>query len=153
MLPLGRAMCVPMTSTRSPVGSLCVFAITFAPRSTRTSTVEQWVSLLRVERAGRPLPHPFADCAHWWELAHHTLRALETLHLLEVLHLNVAPDNICVPIVRHDAHADVAPSTIGLKFARLALIDFALASWRAEPFAEVSGTVNWKRLLATQLLH
>ena len=77
-------------------------------------TVDQWLSLVHVERAGRALPHPFTDCAHWWELAHHALRALETLHQLQVVHLKVAPDNICVPAVRHDAQADVAAPTVGL---------------------------------------
>ena len=62
-------------------------------------TVDHCVTLLRVQRDARVVPHVFADCAHWWALAHHTLRALETLHLLHLVHLDVKADNICVPVL------------------------------------------------------
>ena len=37
------------------------------------ATVDQWATLLPVERDGRVLRHVFEDCAHWWALAHHCL--------------------------------------------------------------------------------
>lgn len=95
-------------------------------------TVEQWVTLLRVERDGRVLPHAFADCAHWWALAHHLLRALETLHVLHVVHLDIKADNVCVPALLGDV---AVGSPAGLKFARLAVIDFAFALSPVEPLA------------------
>ena len=97
-------------------------------------TVEHWVTLLGVQRDARVLPHVFADCAHWWALAHHTLRALETLHLLQLVHLDVKPDNICVPVLPAAFTEDVSGSRIGMQFARLALIDFAFSRLPAEPF-------------------
>jgi hypothetical protein len=98
-------------------------------------TVEQWATMLPVERDGHVLPHVFADCAHWWALAHHTLRALETIHALQVVHLEVKPDNICVPALGGDQATADGGSAIGLKFARLALIDFAFSLSSVEPLA------------------
>jgi hypothetical protein len=81
------------------------------------------------------LPHVFADCAHWWALAHHMLRALDTLHALDVIHLDVTPDNVCIPALPADDAAIAREARVGLQFARLALIDFAFSLAAAEPFA------------------
>ena len=98
-------------------------------------TVEQWATLLRIERHDRVLPHLFIDCAHWWALAHHTLRALETLHVAGVVHLDLKPHHICIPALAADLVEPVAGAQIGLQFARLALIDFAIALAPSEPLA------------------
>lgn len=97
-------------------------------------TVAQWAATLPVEREGQPLPHVFADCAHWWALAHNALRALDTLHRHEVVHLRIEPGNLCVPA--QDADAAAERGVVGLKFARLTLIDFAFALSPAEPLAQ-----------------
>ena len=95
-------------------------------------TVEDWATL-HLQRGGHVLPHVFADCAHWWALAHHTLRALAALHALEVVHLNVTPDNVCVPVLPASFDPEIPGATMGLQFARLALVDFAFSVFPAEP--------------------
>ena len=62
------------------------------------ATVDQWATLLPIERDGRVYAHAFEDCAHWWALAHHCLVALDEIHTLQLVHLDVKGDNICIPI-------------------------------------------------------
>ena len=97
-------------------------------------TVEHLVTLLTLQRDGRVVPHVFADCGHWWALAHHTLRVLETLHALDVVHLDVKPDNLCVPVLPAGWTPEPG-ATIRPQFARLALIDFAFSLVPHEPLA------------------
>lgn len=98
-------------------------------------TVEQWATLVPVERNGAIVPHVFTDCAHWWALAHYTLRALEALHRAGVVHLGVKPDNLCVPVLPADVDVGAPGATLGLQFARLAFIDFAFSLLATEPLA------------------
>ena len=91
-------------------------------------TVDQWATLLPVERDGRVYRHVFEDCAHWWALAHHCLLALDAIHPLELVHLDIKGDNVCIPY----APADFDPDSSNLRAAarcsrNLALIDFAFA--------------------------
>ena len=120
-------------------------------------TVEQWTSLVPVERAGGAIAHPFTDAAHWWALALHALRALESLYLAHVVHLRVMPANICVPALPPNLGADMANATIGLKFARLAMIDFAFALTPQEPLvhpfpASASAAQAWQSPRLVQAL-
>ncbi|HSS69174.1 MAG TPA: hypothetical protein VLQ46_00800, partial [Casimicrobiaceae bacterium] len=90
-------------------------------------TVDQWATLLPVARAGRVFRHVFEDCAHWWALAHHCLRALNEIHPLELVHLDVKGDNVCIPYA--PASFDPHSPELWLRpvFSQLALIDFAFA--------------------------
>jgi serine/threonine protein kinase len=91
------------------------------------ATVDQWATLLPVSRESRVLRHVFEDCAHWWALAHHCLRALFAIHELSVVHLDIKGDNVCIPV----GPPGFDPHRSGLRlyprFAELALIDFAFA--------------------------
>jgi hypothetical protein len=91
------------------------------------ATVDQWATILPVSREGRVLRHVFEDCAHWWALAHHCLRALLAIHELSVVHLDIKGDNVCIPV----GPSSFDPKGRGLRlyprFAELALIDFAFA--------------------------
>jgi hypothetical protein len=98
-------------------------------------TLRDWSSVLRFERDGRPVRNVFADAAHWWALAQHALRALDALHVAGVVHLRVAPGNICVPLMRGASGGDAGSASVGAHFARLAFIDFALASCAEEPLS------------------
>jgi serine/threonine protein kinase len=90
-------------------------------------TVDQWATLLPVARAGRVFRHVFEDCAHWWALAHHCLRALNEIHPLELVHLDVKGDNVCIPYA--PAGFDPHSPELWLRpvFSQLAMIDFAFA--------------------------
>jgi serine/threonine protein kinase len=90
-------------------------------------TVDQWATLLPVTRNACTLRHVFEDCAHWWALAHHCLRALQAIHELSVVHLDIKGDNVCIPFgpAGFDPHGP--DLHIYPRFADLALIDFAFA--------------------------
>jgi hypothetical protein len=91
------------------------------------ATVDQWATILPVSRGGHVLRHVFEDCAHWWALAHHCLRALAKIHELSVVHLDIKGDNVCIPV----GPSNFDPNGRGLRlyprFGELALIDFAFA--------------------------
>ena len=90
-------------------------------------TVDHWATLLPVQRDGAAARHVFEDCAHWWALAHHCLRALDAIHELRLVHLDLKADNVCIPL----GPADFDPYTPGRlltpQFDRIALIDFAFS--------------------------
>jgi hypothetical protein len=90
-------------------------------------TVDQWATLLPVTRDGRVYRHVFEDCAHWWALAHHCLRALNEIHPLELVHLDIKGDNICIPYAPPAFDPDSADLQLRPVFTQLALIDFAFA--------------------------
>lgn len=90
-------------------------------------TVDQWATLLPVERDGRLYRHVFEDCAHWWALAHHCLLALNVIHPLELVHLDVKGDNVCIPYAPSGFDPDSPDLHLQPIFAQLALIDFAFA--------------------------
>ena len=90
-------------------------------------TVDQWATLLPMSRDGRVSRHVFEDCAHWWALAHHCLRALNEIHLLELVHLDVKGDNVCIPYAPASFDPDSHELWLRPVFSQLALIDFAFA--------------------------
>lgn len=90
-------------------------------------TVDHWATLLPVQRDGCTLAHVFQDCAHWWALAHHLLRALDEVHGLGVIHLDLKADNVCIPLEPADFRPDQPAQVLRPLFARLALIDFAFS--------------------------
>jgi len=90
-------------------------------------TVDQWATLLPVLRDGRVQRHVFEDCAHWWALAQHCLRALNEIHPLELVHLDVKGDNVCIPYAPASFDPDSSDLRLKPVFAQLALIDFAFA--------------------------
>ena len=90
-------------------------------------TVDQWATLLPVSRDGRVARHVFEDCAHWWALAHHCLRALNEIHLLELVHLDIKGDNVCIPYAPASFDPDADELWLRPVFSQLALIDFAFA--------------------------
>lgn len=90
-------------------------------------TVDHWATLLPVERDGRILGHVFQDCAHWWALAQHLLRALEQVHALGVIHLDLKADNVCIPLEPVGFRPDSAGQVLRPLFPQLALIDFAFS--------------------------
>jgi hypothetical protein len=91
------------------------------------ATVDQWATILPVSRGGRVLSHVFEDCAHWWALAHHCLRALFAIHELSVVHLDIKGDNVCVPVGPPDFDPHGPVLHLYPRFGELALIDFAFA--------------------------
>src|SRR5215470_13400671 len=90
-------------------------------------TVDQWATLLPVTRNGCVYRHVFEDCAHWWALAHHCLRALNEIHPLELVHLDIKGDNICIPYAPPSFDPDSTDLQLRPVFTQLALIDFAFA--------------------------
>jgi hypothetical protein len=90
-------------------------------------TADQWATLLPVSRDGRVARHVFEDCAHWWALAHHCLRALNEIHSLELIHLDVKGDNVCIPYAPASFDPDSPELWLRPVFSQLALIDFAFA--------------------------
>ncbi len=90
-------------------------------------TVDQWATLLPVQRDGRVLAHVFADRAHWWALAHHSLIALEAIHRLEVIHLDIKADNVCIPFGPPHFRPEAPGAKLQPLFDRLAMIDFAFS--------------------------
>ena len=90
-------------------------------------TVDQWATILPVTRNGFTLRHVFEDCAHWWALAHHCLRALQAIHELSVVHLDIKGDNVCIPFGPPGFDPHGADLHIFPRFTDLALIDFAFA--------------------------
>jgi len=91
------------------------------------ATVDQWATLLPVERGGHLYAHAFDDCAHWWALAHHCLVALDEIHTLQVVHLDVKGDNICIPIAPTNFDPAIPKQAMFPTFRKLALIDFAFS--------------------------
>ncbi len=91
------------------------------------ATVDQWATLLPIERDGRVYAHAFEDCAHWWALAHHCLVALDEIHTLQLVHLDVKGDNICIPIGPANFDPAVPGERMFPVFRKLALIDFAFS--------------------------
>ncbi|HUH93055.1 MAG TPA: hypothetical protein VL742_07905 [Casimicrobiaceae bacterium] len=90
-------------------------------------TVDQWATLLPVIRDDRVHRHVFEDCAHWWALAHHCLRALDEIHRLELVHLDVKGDNVCIPYAPANFDPETPDPELKPVFAHFALIDFAFA--------------------------
>ena len=91
------------------------------------ATVDQWATLLPVERNGTLYARVFEDCAHWWGLAHHCLVALDEIHSLQLVHLDIKGDNICIPI-GPDGYDPAAPDErLFPMFGKLRLIDFAFS--------------------------
>ena len=90
-------------------------------------TVDQWATLLPVIRDDRLHRHVFEDCAHWWALAHHCLRALDEIHRLELVHLDVKGDNVCIPYAPANLDPEAPDPELKPVFAQFALIDFAFS--------------------------
>ena len=91
------------------------------------ATVDQWATILPVEREGRVLRHVFEDCAHWWALGHHCLRALSAIHELSVVHLDIKGDNVCIPVWPPTFDPKARDGRLQPRFEALALIDFAFS--------------------------
>jgi len=91
------------------------------------ATVDQWATILPVVRGGRLLRHVFEDCAHWWALAHHCLRALSAIHELSVVHLDIKGDNVCIPVWPATFDPQARGTRLQPRFEALALIDFAFS--------------------------
>jgi len=91
------------------------------------ATVDQWATILPVERDGQVLRHVFEDCAHWWALAHHCLRALSAIHELSVVHLDIKGDNVCIPVSPGTFDPNARGARLSPRFESLALIDFAFS--------------------------
>jgi hypothetical protein len=106
-------------------------------------SVDQWATLLPVERDGVRRRSVLDDCAHWWALAHHCLAALDEIHALGLVHLDVKADNLCIPY----APASYKPADGGrlrVEFAHLALIDFAFSLVSRERLA-TSLPLGWQK--------
>ena len=99
------------------------------------ATVDQWATILPVEREGRVLRHVFEDCAHWWALAHHCLRALSAIHELSVVHLDIKGDNVCIPVSPSTFDPNAQRMRLFPRFDGLALIDFAFSLISREQLA------------------
>ena len=91
------------------------------------ATVDQWATLLPVERDGGVYARVFEDCAHWWALAHHCLVALDEIHSLQLVHLDIKGDNICIPIGPAEFDPAVPEARLFPVFGKLRLIDFAFS--------------------------
>jgi serine/threonine protein kinase len=91
------------------------------------ATVDQWATILPVARESCALRHVFEDCAHWWALAHHCLRALSAIHELSVVHLDIKGDNVCIPVSPATFDPNVKGLRLAPRFESLALIDFAFS--------------------------
>ena len=91
------------------------------------ATVDQWATLLPVERNGSLYMRVFEDCAHWWALAHHCLVALDEIHSLQLVHLDIKGDNICIPIGPAEFDPAVPGERLFPMFGKLRLIDFAFS--------------------------
>ena len=91
------------------------------------ATVDQWATLLPVERGGSLYARVFEDCAHWWALAHHCLVALDEIHSLQLVHLDIKGDNICIPIGPAEFDPAAPEERLFPMFGKLRLIDFAFS--------------------------
>ncbi len=91
------------------------------------ATVDQWATLLPVERGGGVYARVFEDCAHWWALAHHCLVALDEIHSLQLVHLDIKGDNICIPIGPAEFDPTATEGRLFPVFGKLRLIDFAFS--------------------------
>ena len=107
-------------------------------------TVDQWATLLPVERDGTRRRHVFEDCAHWWALAHHCLAALDEIHALQLVHLDVKADNLCIPFGPPDFDPADPLGRLTVDFDRLALIDFAFSLVSRERLA-TSLPIGWQK--------
>jgi hypothetical protein len=107
-------------------------------------SVDQWATLLPVERDGRRRRSVFDDCAHWWALAHHCLAALEEIHALELVHLDVKADNLCIPFSPPDFDPADPMARLHVDFGRFALIDFAFSLVSRERLA-TSLPIGWQK--------
>jgi hypothetical protein len=107
-------------------------------------SVDQWATLLPVERDGARFRHAFEDAAHWWALAHHTLAALDEIHALALVHLDVKADNLCVPYAPSEFDPGDAEARLTLDFSRLALIDFAFSLVSGERLL-TSLPIGWQK--------
>jgi hypothetical protein len=108
------------------------------------ATVDQWATLLPVERDGTVRANVFADCAHWWSLAHHCLRAFAEIHALGLVHLDVKGDNVCIPVGPDGFDPRVQGARLHPVFKRLALIDFAFSLASGETLASPL-PIGWQR--------
>ena len=91
------------------------------------ATVDQWATLLPVQRGGSLYARVFEDCAHWWALAHHCLVALDEIHSLQLVHLDIKGDNICIPIGPAEFDPAALEGRLFPMFGKLRLIDFAFS--------------------------
>jgi len=107
-------------------------------------TVDQWGTLLPVERNGETHGHVFEDCAHWWALAHHCLAALDEIHALGLVHLDIKGDNICIPYGPADFDPQGPARRLRPEFGRLALIDFAFSLVSRESLA-MPLPIGWQK--------
>ena len=108
------------------------------------ATVDQWATLLAVERDGRVFAHVFEDCAHWWALAHHCLVALDEIHALDLVHLDIKADNVCIPIGPPAFDPWMAGQRMHPVFRKLKLIDFAFSLVSGETL-EAALPIGWER--------
>ncbi|HEY2819065.1 MAG TPA: hypothetical protein VGK44_18245, partial [Casimicrobiaceae bacterium] len=108
------------------------------------ATVDQWATLLPLNRDGRIYRHAFEDCAHWWALAHHSLVALKKIHQLELVHLDVKGDNVCIPLGPAHFDPDAPDARLHPVFTQLALIDFAFSLVSGEALAHPL-PIGWQR--------
>jgi len=107
-------------------------------------TVDQWATLLPLNRDGHVYRHAFEDCAHWWALAHYCLAALKEIHQLQLVHLDIKGDNVCIPFGPANFDPEAAGTTLYPLFGQLALIDFAFSLVSGESL-KVALPIGWQR--------
>jgi hypothetical protein len=107
-------------------------------------TVDQWATLLPLNRNGHVYRHAFEDCAHWWALAHYCLVALREIHQLQLVHLDIKGDNVCIPFGPANFDPEAAGATLYPLFGQLALIDFAFSLVSGESL-KVALPIGWQR--------
>ncbi len=65
----------------------------------RRRTVDQWATLLRLQRDGHIYRHAFEDRAHRWALEPITAVAPKEIHQLQLVRIpHIKGDNVCIPI-------------------------------------------------------
>jgi serine/threonine protein kinase len=90
-----------------------------------------WLQL-PVLREGAPLPHCFAEAAHWFALARATLTALQEVHKRGFVHLDIKAENFCIPYLPADYTPDWQRDDLQLDFTRIRLIDVAFSLWESK---------------------
>ena len=107
-------------------------------------TVDQWATLLPLERDGHVYRHAFEDCAHWFALAHYCLKALKDIHELDLVHLDIKGDNVCIPFGPATFDPEARGAQLYPLFSQLALIDFAFSLVSGESLT-VALPIGWQR--------